>query len=187
MTVEGRQNDRAAVTSARIVLRALVKLLEPEAGKIGRGDFSYWGDEQPPEQRSRSTVGTMHLATALRIARAALASGDDARILEAAIHCAPFERIGRDKGHKVEAAARENEVAKRRSSGGRQTAAFRAGEAAKVWAPWYARFLELTAPPKAKSKPAARRIIHNEMVRACFTLESTGACPSERTLRARLK
>ncbi len=149
----------------RIILTKLIERLEPIVGKVSKGDFGVWADnpEEVKLYRDRSLSGWYSYARALLDARAALQSGDAARMAEAALICPTFEAKGRQE------AARHAERVKR-SDGGRVTAEKRKKEAADDWAPWIARFHELVrAGMKAR---AARSEVTREMVTVGFTHKS---------------
>jgi hypothetical protein len=83
--------------NSHVILKELVKRLEDEGVQLPkRGARSYWeaDAEKAQDWRKKALAGEGHKAEALRQARAALASGDEARIAEAALFCPSLERTG---------------------------------------------------------------------------------------------
>jgi hypothetical protein len=157
----------------RVILEKLLARLEPIVGRQRSPDIV---TEEGELTAGRS--GRLHFVEAVLEARAALASGDETRILNAAITCPTFERTGRE----LQA---EHRVQERRRKGGQLSGAQQAGRRAAVWAPWERDFQKLLASGKTQAE--ARRIIVMRMTKQGFVDPATGDVPAERTIRNRLK
>lgn len=107
------------------------------------------------------------------MARAALATGQEQRIANAAIHSQALERVGR------EVAARSS---RRRGAG--VSGQHRADAAEEAWAPWINEFLSLVR--KGMDQATARHRVQVRMGKTGFKLPTTGKPPSARAIRHRL-
>jgi hypothetical protein len=146
---------------------------------ITRKDFSFWQNlEEETAVLAKLRKGSLHFAGAVRTARKALASGDSAEILEAALLCPGFERTGRELLHRDRAAAQ-------RRSGGKKRGEQLTEQAAEVWAPYVEQFQRLLAAGKTPAR--ARISVTRQMDEDGFLLPSTGKPPDPRTVRDHLR
>ena len=165
---------------AVIVLERLIDRLERDrVSDIGPKVYSAWvtteADFAPVVDRVGG--GKLHLAGALREARAALASGDAERIAQAALLCQGIERTGRE--------VERGRERRRRQAGGKHTGSKQTAAAEEFWAPWVDMFRKITLTGVRVTE--ARRRVVNEMSRAGVLLPSTGEFPSDEAIRRRLK
>jgi hypothetical protein len=166
---------------ARDILRLLVERLEPEVGNIGPANCSYYCGDEPHEIRERTLSGYLHLASALRQARKALASGSHEEIGFAALVAPTYERTGRAMEQEYRKIQRQREARAMRQEGGRVRAAEQTAVAEKAWQP-YQRLLE--ALVHGGIRPArARHLVVKQMEVDGFALPSTGDFPNDRSIR----
>lgn len=180
----------------RVVLELLLERLEPEVGTITRANFLL-KDGKPWQTNELLLSGKLHLAEAVLRARAALTSNDESRIVSAAIHCASFERTGRqvetertaqeaDAARTVAAELALNATeekrkrAKNQKKGGDVTGAQQAAKSAKAWEPWVRMYEAALAGGVPYQK--ARRSVKGAMARAGFVLPKTNMFPGDRSL-----
>jgi hypothetical protein len=162
----------------RAILEALVARLAPEVGDVEDWHFSYWGDDTPDTTREYELSGKVHLARALAGARDALASDDPDSLAFAALIFPTYERTGRARAQRFEAAHRAAEEKAQRTAGGKRRGASQAAAAAEHWQPWVARFEALTG--KGVAPEWAHKTVADEMAAAGLPV------PSDVTLRKRL-
>lgn len=78
----------------RIILERLVERLERKVGSVTDADFCAFEGREEGDLAEQAKSGNLHLAQALMTAKEALASGDDDKIMEAALICPSLERTG---------------------------------------------------------------------------------------------
>jgi hypothetical protein len=129
----------------------------------------------------RWRYGRGHLAEAARLARRALASGDDAQIADAALHCQGLELTGRDVSSRRQAVV----VASR---GGKTRGEKQTDEAQERWGSWIAQFHGLVA---SGTNPLIARAKMTKEITAAVTDGRSpmhdGSMPSSKTIRHWLK
>jgi hypothetical protein len=146
----------------RIALEVLLKRLEAEVGDISRGDSAAWvGTDEETRLNERAASGMGHIAQAVRMARAALKSGDEDRMVKAALHCKDLERTGRT----IAAARAKAKSAEDGKRGGKLRAAKDKEAKAKWWKPYRAECSKLITK-RGMSPNAALRTMMNRMKEA---------------------
>jgi hypothetical protein len=158
----------------RIVLKLLLERLAEVKARCA--DFAAWENEEV-ELKDRAAAGMLHLSEAASEAEAALASGDETRIVDAALICASLERTSKEIAARRDA----SRIAAGRQKGGKRRGGEQAQRAAAVWAPFVRQFQELLATGAKSSQ--ARQIVKVAMRKRAFQLPDTGAFPDDRTIR----
>jgi hypothetical protein len=162
----------------RDILELLLERLEPEVGHLKRVHFAAWvGSEDEARMNENLASGRLHLARAVLAARAALATNDDARIVDAAMMCASLERTGRA----IADARRQMATVRHRKAGGARRGADQAAAAAKMWKPWVEKYQSLLAA--GINYLDARNQVKDSMVDAGFCMPGSDAFPSDAAIR----
>lgn len=175
---ENRRKRRFPVLNPVVILEGIIARLGPEVGEEARRLMSStWGDFTP-EHTAFARSGRGHFATAVHLARAALASGDAEKIQEAALICPTYERTGRTM-------ATQSTAADRRRNGGKIRGQSQAAAAAIQWQPYIVAYCTLLDDGLIERRAFLR--IKQKMTADGFVLANGGTFPTDRTIRDRLK
>jgi hypothetical protein len=157
----------------RAILQLLLRRCECEIAPLGPG-------ARMRAQDDPRYAGGGHFATAVRLAREALATDDPEKVTFALRWAPGYERTGRELAEKA-----------KRRRGGAVTAVARRGEASEQWKPWVSMHEDLKTKHIASglSKHTATLKARRDTAAAMTKAQQwpTGNVPSEETLRKWLK
>lgn len=162
-----------------IILQGLIARLEPEFGELAKPrTFAALEKKMSGLGEFSLKPGDGHLVQALRMARQALASGDEREIEIAALHCPPFERTGM----KLRQDHRAKET---RKKGGNTRGKNQTSKAELRWQPYIDQFNSLLAA--GKDETTAKGIVKNKMARDGFVVPPKGNFPTAPAIRRWLR